>query len=461
MQPYGANHGPSQAQPNQESRWHSVWRMLGIVVLLWFLAQFVVLIAAGFLDGDLDGDFGPIDGALILGGSICSAPMVLLLLAIRRPKLEHIIVAQPDAYGTQVHSLPNSRILQTPVPTTMRQFIVRSRHPLRVPIARHLWMLFLGGVIISIIAFAPLLLDSANVLFLILAVCIAVPAWLVGFSTPVFAWWSFSASRFQLTTNRQQGEAMLIAGMLSTFPALIINSFVTPGTVLFLGGGDVSATTVEYITVIISAPVGEEICKAIAVLSLSSMIDSKRRGFQVGFTVGLGFALLENLQYILLSLFAGGEFVAISYGLTTIVRGIGSIPGHALWTACSGYAIGHMLEQRKFGVQPKIESWDLVNPMTGEKTVISANPSTYLTQSFLVRKSELKLPTSLPVMLGIAMFGHAFWNGSSVLISHLSLNLPPLLSLILDLTWIVILITLLWTIGRFVISAALEEDTAL
>lgn len=432
--------------------------MLGIVVLLWFLAQFVVLIAAGFLDGDLNGNFGPLDGGLILAGSLCSAPMVLLLLAIRRPKLEHIIVAQPDASGTQVHSLPNSRILQTPVPTTMRQYIVRSRHPLRVPIAKHLWMLFLGGVIVSSIAFAPLLIDSSNVLFLLLAVCVAVPAWLVGFSTPVFAWWSFSASRFQLTTNRQQGEAMLIAGMLSTFPALIINSFVTPGTVLLLSGGDVSATTVEYITIIVSAPVGEEICKALAVLSLSSMIDSKRRGFQVGFTVGLGFALLENLQYILFSLFAG-EFVAISYGLTSIVRGIGSIPGHALWTACSGYAIGHMLEQRKFGVQPKFNTWDLVNPMTGETTLISANPSTYLTQSFLVKKSELQLPTSLPIMLGLAMFGHAFWNGSSVLVSHLALNLPPALGLILDLTWIVILITLLWTVGRFVISAAMEDKT--
>lgn len=458
MQPPGANHASPQAHPNQESRWQSVWRMLGIVVLLWFLAQFVVLIAAGFLDGDLNGNFGPLDGGLILAGSLCSAPMVLLLLAIRRPKLEHIIVAQPDAIGTQVHSLPNSRILQTPVPTTMRQYIVRSRHPLRVPIAKHLWMLFLGGVIVSSIAFAPLLIDSSNVLFLLLAVCVAVPAWLVGFSTPVFAWWSFSASRFQLTTNRQQGEAMLIAGMLSTFPALIINSFVTPGTVLLLSGGDVSATTVEYITIIVSAPVGEEICKALAVLSLSSMIDSKRRGFQVGFTVGLGFALLENLQYILFSLFAG-EFVAISYGLTSIVRGIGSIPGHALWTACSGYAIGHMLEQRKFGVQPKFNTWDLVNPMTGETTLISANPSTYLTQSFLVKKSELQLPTSLPVMLGLAMFGHAFWNGSSVLVSHLALNLPPALGLILDLTWIVILITLLWTVGRFVISAAMEDKT--
>jgi hypothetical protein len=119
-----------------------------------------------------------------------------------------------------------------------------------------------------------------------------------------------------------------------------------------------------------------------------------------------------------------------------------------------------MLEQRKYGTQPISKPWDLVNPMTGQTTTISANPSSYLTQSFLVRKSELKLPTSLPVMLGIAMFGHAFWNGSSVLVSHLALNLPPLLGLVLDITWIIILITLLWTVGRFVISAAMEESSA-
>ena len=59
--------------------------MLGIVILLWVLAQFVVLIAAGFLDGNLDGDFGPLDGTLIIAGTLCSAPLVVLLLFIRRP----------------------------------------------------------------------------------------------------------------------------------------------------------------------------------------------------------------------------------------------------------------------------------------------------------------------------------------------------------------------------------------
>lgn len=448
----------STSHLESESRWSSVGRMLGIVILLWILAQFVVLIAAGFLDGDLDGDFGPIDGALVIAGTLCSAPMVVVLLFMRRPKLEHLIIAEPTPHGQHVHSLPNSKILQTPIPTTIRQFIVRSRYPLRVPVAKHLWMLFLGGVLISSIAFAPLLIDSGNIGFILLALFVAIPAWLVGFSTPVFAWWSFSSSRFHLSTTRQQGEAMLIAGMLSTFPAIIINSFITPGAVLLLSGGQASATLVENITIIISAPVGEELCKALAVFSLAGMIDSKKRGFQVGFTVGLGFALLENLQYILFSLFAG-EVMVFSYGLTSVIRGIGSIPGHAMWTACSGYAIGHILEQRRQPNQiPDVKQWNLVNPRDHSRGNNIPNTQQFISQSMFSKTSDLKLPTSLPVMLGIAMFGHAFWNGSSVLMSNVSRGFNPLVGLIAELVWIVILIGLLWTVGRFVIAAAMEED---
>lgn len=444
----------STSHLQSESRWSSVGRMLGIVILLWVLAQFIVLIAAGFLDGDLDGDFGPLDGALVIAGTLCSAPLVVLLLFMRRPKLEHLIIAEPTSDGQHVHSLPNSKILQTPVPTRIRQFIVRSRHPLRVPVAKHLWMLFLGGVFVSSIAFAPLLIDSTNIGYILLALFVAIPAWLVGFSTPVFAWWSFSSSRFHLSTTRQQGEAMLIAGMLSTFPAIIINSFITPGSVLFLTGGQASSTLLENITVIVSAPVGEEICKALAVLSLAGLIDSKKRGFQVGFTVGLGFALLENLQYILFSLFAG-EFVAFSYGLTSVVRGIGSIPGHAMWTACSGYAIGHMLEQRKQTTHGK--QWNFFNSLQGGNHDSNASSNQFSQSSLFSKSSDLQLPTSLPLMLGIAIFGHAFWNGSSVLMSHISRNLNPVVGLFAELIWIVVLITLLWTVGRFVIAAAMEE----
>ena len=217
-------------------------------------------------------------------------------------------------------------------------------------------------------------------------------------------------------------------------------------------------TLIENIIVVVSAPIGEEICKALAVWSLAGMIDSKKRGFQVGFTVGLGFALLENLQYILLSLFAG-ELMAFSYGFTSVVRGIGSIPGHAMWTACSGYALGHMLEQNRPKQRiPEFGNMNLVDPRN--PTASTQNNKLYqdVQATFFNNRSNLELPTSLPVMLCVAILGHAFWNGSSVLVSTITWGLDPLSWLFINLTWTVLLIALLWTFGKYVIAAAMDSQ---
>ena len=82
--------------------------------------------------------------------------------------------------------------------------------------------------------------------------------------------------------------------------------------------------------------------------------------------------------------------------------------------------------------------------------------SHYIQSSLFTKSSNLQLPTSLPVMLGIAILGHAFWNGSLTLISFLTSGMDPILILMLDMMWLVILITLLWTFGRFVLAAAME-----
>ena len=139
----------------------------------------------------------------------------------------------------------------------------------------------------------------------------------------VFAWWSTSNEYFGLNTTRKQGEWMLIAGMLSTLPALLINSLVSPIIINLLG----LSVTDEYslgfgMILFLSAPIGEEISKALAVLCLARFIDSSKRGFQIGFSVGLGFALLENMTYILNSLLTG-EGAAISFVFTAILRAIG------------------------------------------------------------------------------------------------------------------------------------------
>ena len=426
--------------------WSTITRMLGLVVLVAFMSQLAAIIAIAPLFNE---------PGMAFGGAICMIPFVLIFFFVRRDKLLDVHLITPDSNGRTDHMLPGNRVLRSPQPAIASRHLIRDSPPLEIPKPSILWMLFFGGVIISIAGFIPVLIYPDNSMAWILAILIAIPALVVGFATPAFAWWSFSTTHLRLKTSRHAGEGMLIAGMLSTIPAIIINSALFPVLISTIGISDEQIA--ELLILTISAPVGEEICKALAVFSLAGLIDSKKRGFQVGFTVGLGFALLENLQYILFSLFAG-EFVAFSYGLTTVVRGIGSIPGHALWTACSGYAIGHILEQRNQPRQiPDVKQWDLIDPFSGQTSNSYMNPEQYMRNSLFSKSSNLQLPNSLPVMLGIAMFGHAFWNGSSVLMSHISGNLNPVAGLIAELMWIVILITLLWIIGRFVIAAAMEE----
>ena len=126
----------------------------------------------------------------------------------------------------------------------------------------------------------------------------------------------------------------MIAGMASALPALIVNSFIFP---LFFQVGFLNDDQMD-LTAAISAPIGEEIFKLLAVCLFLPSIRNARKGFQMGFTVGLGFALIENLMYILSSAIFGG---AIGLTLTTLVRGIGSIPLHGLWTGISGFRNGY------------------------------------------------------------------------------------------------------------------------
>ena len=88
---------------------------------------------------------------------------------------------------------------------------------------------------------------------------------------------------------------------MAGFPAIVINSFVFPVIAGILGFDTENQELMLSLTAVISAPIGE-IGKALAVAVFVHQMNSGKRGFQIGFTVGLGFALIENLQYILLSL---------------------------------------------------------------------------------------------------------------------------------------------------------------
>ena len=387
-----------------------------------------------------------------------------------RPKLAHIVKIEESSVGSNAHLVAPTTLFQTPGLTKLKHHLVHNTGPLEMPPLKQLWMIFFLGTIISTICMIPLLFTS-SLTAILLFVLIAIPAWLIGFSTPVFAWWSTSNEYFGLKTTKRQGEWMLIAGMLSTFPAVIINSLISPIIITFLG---ISLDGVESLgfgmILFLSAPIGEELSKAAAILFLSRFIDSPKRGFQIGFSVGLGFALLENMSYILSSLFTGEE-AAIVFIITTVLRAIGSIPGHATWTAISGYALGHYIVNKN-NVKSLIDGnnisknndnesqWILTDKKTGNMLSSSSFSNNKIVLPKWLSAGEnkmIKITKSPSKAILIAIFCHAMWNGTMWLSGILLIDAPILFSIIAEFLLIIILILVLWTILRRLIPSVLLE----
>tara|TARA_B110000459_G_scaffold21265_1_gene20473 strand:- start:895 stop:1917 length:1023 start_codon:yes stop_codon:yes gene_type:complete len=340
-----------------------------------------------------------------------------------------------------------------------------------MPPGKYLWWLFFGGVTISTACMLPLFIVGLNLFTGLLFGFIAIPAFVIGFSTPVFAWWSTLNAYFGLPTTRRLAEWMLIAGMVSAAPAVVINSFVSPILLSGIGIDTLDPMGIGYgMILFLSAPIGEELCKALAILALARFIDSPRRGFQIGFTVGLGFALLENSMYVLSAFFAG-EDSALLFPITSLVRGIGSIPAHGLWTGISGYAIGSYLSTRYTppahpGYQVTSERTETI---TNEWMLLSSSgevmkqSSTEFSEPIRVprwlcssKENAFPLPKKPMYGIALAMLFHSFWNGSSWLISIVFVDAHVLLYLFFVLGWTVFLIGGLWLMTRKILPTALS-----
>ena len=442
------------ALASKSTTWSVIWRMLGIVVLLYIIAQVSVLILYGLL---LE------DSLMTILSSICLIPLLLLYMFVRRPKLTHIIMATPEQFGSNQHQLNSSRVLQTPVPTKFSHHLIRDSPPLEMPPTSTLWIVFCITVLAAFLGLLPMML-SDDPLWILLAILVGIPAWLFGFSLPVHAWWAFSTRHFQLITNKREGEMMLIAGMLSTIPAIIINSLIFPLLLFIIGIESMDPGTLgEFLILTISAPVGEELCKAAFVLSLYRLIDSPKRGFQIGFSVGLGFALLENLQYVLGS-FGAGQYSAITFSATTIVRGIGSIPGHAFWTGLSGVSIGWYLCMKRGVYGRTLEAdktnWVVFDGESGQVINTQRELSVIgrTVRGWLYKPADRvwSLPRTPLLGIPLAIIGHASWNGSSWLVGWIFSETDIVVQLFAQLAWIAIMIIGLWIIGREILAAVMH-----
>ncbi len=457
------------------SKWKTIRSMLGFVILLFIVSNVSTsLIFAGLLDSDFDGDLGPSEPWYTLFGSLCLIPCVAGFAFFRRPRLTHIIRAQNSVFGNTFNMITPQTAIQTFEKVTVEHHLVRDTTPLEMPSGKQLWWLFFGGVFFSSVCMLPLLIMGLNLFTGVLFALVAIPAFIIGFSTPVFAWWSTSNTYFGLPTTRRLAEWMLIAGMISTLPAIAINSFLSP-LILNGAGLDTSeATSLGFgLILMLSAPIGEELCKAAAVLALARFIDSPRRGFQIGFTVGLGFALLENSVYIL-GAFASGEEAAITFALTSVLRAISSIPGHGVWTGITGYAIGSYLSSRKqplvfpgyqqsqFETTPANENWVLVDSSghimrhSVTEHMQPSMPPTWLSAS---PDKAISLPIQPLRALVFAMLLHSFWNGSIWGLSLVLKDAHIFIGLLVSIVWLSVLILALWQFTRHILPTALALES--
>ena len=453
--------------------WKIYGRMLGTVIVATFLAQLIFMVPYGVAIND---------PFMSICGAVCSAPFVFMLTFFRRPKLVHLQRAVADENGTNVHRLAMGGSLQTPSKTRFAHHIVRDDSLLDTPPSKTAWMVFAGLLVITTSLTALYFTSEAGaIVAILLFVIIGVPAWLLGFSIPVVAWWSWCTRRIGLHTRQREAESWLVAGMLSAIPALTINSMIFP----LLAGILFSDSVVELLIPVVSAPVGEEICKGLFVLAFASSIDSPKRGFQIGFTVGLGFAMLENLIYILSSTFGG----PIAFTFTALLRGIGSIPGHAFWTGLTGTGLGWYLMRRnakdgqklqildtegKSSEDPQLE-WKLLDPKSGEfvgsqsqeQAVVA--PATELLGEFrlpllepyTVQHNEARIPIPKHPLIGLilAISGHAFWNGTLTVIELIGIaaDLSDGEIIALSLLWSGLLVCGVLLLGREIIRSVIAS----
>ena len=473
--------------------WSTYLRMLGTVIPAFFLMYVLLFLVIGIIN---------LEPAIVLISGICSAPLLFFIFSLHKPRLVHVQLAVPDEMGSEAHAISAGVSLFTPMRTKFSRFLVKDDSILDVPPTRQLWGIFSAVILLgaSISAMLYSEVESLELIAVFAFILIGIPIWFVGFSLPVLAWWGTSHKSLGLPTRRRDAEAWLMAGMASAFPAFLFNSLVAPKITPLD-----SDYWIEFSLLAVWAPLCEEIFKAMAVAVFLPYIKGPKHGFQVGFTVGLGFALIENFQYIGFSLLGG----PVGLSFTILVRGIGSIPGHAVWTAISGTAIGWLASDKELKAKLSwkarsmaISAIDIAEGMgfdtdgdgdlsgfdgsrpTIEEAVRQASRETEESKPWMILGNEnheanatdselgigdfsldyekkpvirnlagIHTPRGVVPALVLSIAGHSFWNGSSFLSYSAteSLGMGEFESNLAVFSWIILLISSVLFVARGVI----------
>lgn len=107
-----------------------------------------------------------------------------------------------------------------------------------------------------------------------------------------------------------------------------------------------------FISTVVRAPIVEELTKGLGLLLIMVIgkraLDGPVDGVVYGALVGAGFAFTENIQYFGVQFMVGG---AESLGPIFFMRGIMSPFCHAMFTACTGFALGLAARRGRRGAE--------------------------------------------------------------------------------------------------------------
>jgi protease PrsW len=146
--------------------------------------------------------------------------------------------------------------------------------------------------------------------------------------------------RFEPEPPRTLAQTFAWGATVAVFVAFLVNSLAA-GVVEVTAGTEAA----EFFGAVLSAPVVEELSKGAALLvlfhELKDEFDGVVDGVVYAAMVGLGFAMVENVQYYGAAIEDGVETSV----LTFVVRGVMSPFAHPLFTAMFGIGLGYVRER--------------------------------------------------------------------------------------------------------------------
>jgi RsiW-degrading membrane proteinase PrsW (M82 family) len=161
---------------------------------------------------------------------------------------------------------------------------------------------------------------------------------------PVYVVLALWLDRFEPEPARTLAQTFAWGASVAVFIALLLNTFAG-----LVAEGVLGAELAQVFGAVITAPVVEETAKGLALLilflELKDEFDGVIDGIVYAAMVGLGFAMIENVQYY----GAAVEQDAATSVLTFAVRGMMAPFAHPLFTAMFGIGLGYARENHGHG----------------------------------------------------------------------------------------------------------------